>query len=347
MTAPVDEIRYLKRKNLENEALLQKNYLHEIIHHYGVDVEYYRLGLDYFATPSGTAANYTYGESTTSTYETSAPLVILMKVDTDSPLLRKFGIETTTNSEMFVMRQEFEEQFRDKVGIPTSGVFSTQVHADIEGFSGNILGWINDGSLSGMTSANTVVPSGTISGTYTGSFTRSPVAINPLIAKPTYYTARSVAGTLTGTVTGTIDASGNGTMDGTVSGILSYYATSGAVNGNPNWGIAPQVGDFFRLVEFDMAVGNYEEYEITEVLDKDLTNQGLNVHLHRYLWRCAVVRRDPSHETVSSDAQQELFTPNYLEENTWSEIRSNEIFDYANSIDSIDGENSDLVYGGM
>jgi len=346
MTAPIDELRYLKRKNLENEALLQKNYFYEIIHHFGIDVDYFRLKLDYFASPSGLYANYTWGESTTSVYEVSAPLVVFMKVDNDSPLLRKFGIETTTNSEIFVMRQDFEEALRDKVGVPASGTFSTIVQGTITNYSGLLSGSIDSGELSGITSANTTVISGDISGAYSSTFTRTPVDLNPYIYKSIQYRTREVNGNMIGTVSGTIDASGNGFLSGNVSGDLAYYSVSGAVNGNAKWGIAPQVGDFFRLVEFDSSVGNYEEYEITEVLDKELTNQGLNPHLHRYIWRCTITRRDPSHETVdASTVQEEDFTPNYLQENTWSEIRSNEIFDYTNRVDSIDGENSSDIYG--
>lgn len=346
MPSPIDEIRYLKRRNLENESLLQKNYFYEIIHHYGIDVDYYRLKLDYYASPSGLYANYTYGESTTSVYEVSAPLVVFMKVDNDSPLLRKFGIETTVNSEIFVMRQDFEEALRDKVGAPASGIFSTLVSGNIVNFSGLLSGEINSGELSGVISANTTVAlTGDISGTYGGSFTRSPVPLNPWIAKPIYYRSREVNGNLSGTLSGSIDASGNGVLSGNVSGYLAYYSVTGAVDGNSNWGIAPQVGDFFRLNEFDTTVSNFEEYEITEVLDKELTNQGLNPHLHRYIWRCSVVRRDPSHETVTGSLQEEAFSPNYLNHNTWSEIRSNEIFDYTNRIDSVDGENSSDIYG--
>ena len=136
MAGPIDEIHYLKRRNLKHESLLQKNYYREIIHHFGVPVDYFRLKLDYFASPSGMYANYTYGESTTSVYEVSAPMYVFMTVEDDSPILRRFGIETTVNAEINMMRQDFEEQFRDIVGIPTSGTFSTLVTADISNFSG-------------------------------------------------------------------------------------------------------------------------------------------------------------------------------------------------------------------
>lgn len=329
-TSPLSEVRYLKRKNLENEALLQKGYFREIIYHYGMDVEYYRLALDYYATPSGLMANYVYGESPTSTYEVSADLVAFVSIEQDNPMLKQFGIESSVNSELYVMRQDFEESLRDKVGLPTTGIFTSTIYGDIADFSGLLTGTVVGGELSGVTSATTVVPSGSISGTFSSVFTRYPVAVNPTIVRPMFFTDRTVNGTMAGTVSGTIDASGNGIISGTASGVLTYFSSAQCVSGKTVWGIAPQVGDFIRLKEFDSDVNNYEEYEVTQVNDKDLSPHGLNPHVKRYLWRCGIVRRDPSNEIVSaSSIQKEAFSPVMTEWNTVQEVRSNMIFDYA------------------
>lgn len=347
MPVSINEIRYLKRKNLKHEAFLQKNYFREIINHYGIDVNYFRLKMEWYASPSGVYSNYTYGENTTSVYEVSAPMVVFMKVDDDSPILRRFGIETTVNAEIYMMRQDFTEQFRDIVGIPTTGNFSTPISADISNFSGLISGEIIGNTLSGITSAWTTVPSGTISANYSAGFTRYPVAVNPDIARKIYFREREVNGTLDGTISGTVDLSGNGFISGTVSGLLNYFSPAYSLSGNSDWGIAPQVGDFFRLDEFDSDVSNYEEYEVTEVLDKQLTPIGLNPHLKRYIWRCTVVRRDPSNEIVEGSTQEEAFTPDYLEYNNWNQIVSDDIFNYDTEIiDPIDGTGSDSTYGG-
>lgn len=346
MPAPITTLRYLKRENLQNEAQLQKGYFREIIHSYGVDVQYFRLSTDYFESPSGIYSNYTYGESTCSPYTLSASMIVFMNVNDDSPMLRKFGIETATNAEIYFMKEDFTEQFRDIIGTPTSAIFSTIVSADISNFSGILAGEIIGNDLSGITSAYTEVPSGVISGIYSSTFDRYPKPVVPLIAISPSYTDRIVLGDLTGIITGEIDLSGNGYMNGNVSGLLQYFV-SPARNSGPNWKIAPQVGDFIRLSEFDEEELNFFEYEITEVLDKDLTPNGVNPHIKRYIWKCSIVRRDPSNEIVSGTLQEEKNTPHFIDENNWHEIKSNRIFDYSNTIDNIDKQNElDSVYGG-
>ena len=345
MSAPISKLRYMKRENLQSEAQLQKGYLREMIHSYGIDVQYFRLATDYFEAPTGIYSNYTYGETTCSPYTLSADMIVYMNVNDDSPMLRKFGIETATNAEVYFMKEDFTEQFRDIIGTPTSGIFSTLVTADIENFSCILEGSVIGYDLSGITSAYTQVPSGEISGIYTADFKRYPKPVVPLIAISPGYTDRIVVGDMSGPITGSIDISGNGYMEGEVTGLLQYF-TSPALNAGPNWRIAPQVGDFVRLSEFDDEELNFFEYEITEVLDKDLTPNGVNPHIKRYLWKCSIVRRDPSAEDISGTLQQEQNTPNYIEENTWHEIKSNEIFDYSNPVDTVDKEDSDSIYGG-
>jgi len=345
MTAPVTKIRYLKRQNLENEARLQKGYYDELIQHFGVDVAYFRLGLDYYGSPSGLYANYTYGESTTSPYNLSAEMVVYLKVNDDTPILRQLGIETTMDAEIYFTKERFTEQFRDLIGTPTSANISTDLVSNISNFTGYISGDVINSDISGITSAYTTVPSGTISGAYSSDFTRYPKPLNADLKVSYNFTDRQVLGDIDGSVSGTIDASGNGTLGGTATGDLNYFVGP-AVSAGPHWGIAPQVGDFFRMLEFDMDETNYFEYEVTDVLDKELTPQGLNPHLHRYVWRCTIVRRDPSLEVVEGTLQEEQNTPTYLDHNVWDEIISDEIFDYTNAVDSVDGTDSDNAYGG-
>ena len=42
------ELRYLKRKNLEQEARIVGNYYRDIIHSYGIDCTYYKLDTSKF-----------------------------------------------------------------------------------------------------------------------------------------------------------------------------------------------------------------------------------------------------------------------------------------------------------
>lgn len=84
------------------------------------------------------------------------------------------------------------------------------------------------------------------------------------------------------------------------------------IENSPTWQIAPQVGDYFK-----MKVGEIEEeYEITQVIDRILTNQnGINPFLGKYVFQCSAVRRAPSHEdydnkkdyTPGNDVLEELY----------------------------------------
>lgn len=58
--------------------------------------------------------------------------------------------------------------------------------------------------------------------------------------------------------------------------------------------IRPDVGDIVALDFPDE--NNREKYEITECLDKQLTQDGLNPLLHKYIWKCKARRYINSHE---------------------------------------------------
>lgn len=342
----IDKIQYSYRANLENEQKLQAGYFRECINHYGIPVTYFRYQTDFFASPSGTSCNYTYGETPVSNYTVSGDFNIYMNIQEDNPFLKKFGMSTAVNSEIYFMRDEFEEEFRDKLGTPTTNIFTSYISGNVINNECILSGNIVNNDLSGYTSAYTSVPTGSITGDFGFTFIRYPKKYNDQIAYSPSFTERYVNGTLTGNLSGLVDISGNGIIAGYVSGALNYYNNI-AVGNNPNFKIAPQPGDFIRLKEFDIDVDNNEEYEITEVMDKNLSPNGINPLLKRYIWKCSITRRMPSHENVIGTTQQEKFTPNLSVYNNWSEIVSNDrIFDYNNNIDNIDNKsNKNNVYG--
>ena len=53
MQSKVPELRYLNRKNLDQEAKLIGNWYRDIIRSYGVDVNYYKLNTDVFGDYKG------------------------------------------------------------------------------------------------------------------------------------------------------------------------------------------------------------------------------------------------------------------------------------------------------
>jgi hypothetical protein len=233
---------------------------------------------------------------------------------------------------------------------------STILSGNVSSGSGIIRGDVINSDLSGYTSAEVSFgSSGDVSGIFTGTYTRYPKPHVDYFYKTEAYSERVVNGTLSGTYVGSLDGNLSGTLSGFAAGDLSYFVdTSTNDYEGPNWKIAPKVGDFFRL---DFHDDNHEEYEITELIDRNLQIDGINPLLQKYVWRMACVRRDPSYEDVigtdgnlnpdipgGGGEKEEEFTRNKFESNEWIEDASNDILDYSSTY--IDGElNCDDIYG--
>jgi len=345
MAQGITNLRYIKRRSLKHEQNIQKEYFREIVHSYGIDLAYFRKYLDFYHSPSG-VANYTYGEDSTATYYLSGDMVCYMEMLGDSFLLSKFGIETDGDCAVYFMIDDFNEQFRDQIGVTISTHFSTDLYSTITSSTALLTGFLQGDGLSGEVSVN-VAPAA--SGNFIQGVSESiniyPNAVNPDVKAPSYYDygQYSSTGFLTGNLTGFTNLSGDGFVSGTVQGDV-LHTTKPAELRNITWeDISPQVGDFFRI-DFDET--NKEEYEISRVHNRNLQTDGLNPLLGSYIWKCDCVRRDPSYEEVIGTVQEEKNTTSKIEQNQWGDDISDEIFDYDDTpVDSIDGVNSDSVYG--
>ena len=344
---PITELRFLKKANVEATQKLFKNYYHDLIHSYGIDVVYFRKDLSFYEVPSG-LADYTYGEDTTSTYFLSANMVIFQEQVGDAFLLNKFGIDTNADATIYMTLDDFTEQFRSKIGTPASAFVVAPMEGYVYSNEAVLSAQVFTADMSGMTSSSfTASTSGTYAVPYSGTVNPFQLPVNADIKNVTYYDYgnRKMAGTMRGEVTVTVDASGNGSYSGECSGELAYFVKP-AVNAGPFWDIAPQVGDFFRLFYPD---GTEEDYEITQVADRDLMADGLNPLMSKYIWKCNATRRDPSYEegpdkTVAS-AEENTTSTLDLETNR-NEVVSDQIFDYTTeAVDTTDGPGSDDVYG--
>jgi hypothetical protein len=343
--AGITDLRYIRRRNLAHEQNIQKEYFREIVHSYGIDLAYFRKYLDFYHSPSG-VANYTYGEDSTASYYLSADMVCYMEMMGDSFLLSKFGIETDGDCAIYFTIDDFNEQFRDTIGVEISTHFSADLYSDINTSTALLTGVVEGDGLSGEVRVNVApVASGGFIQSVSEPIIIYPNAVNPDVKGPAYYDYGQYdsTGFLTGILTGYTNISGDGFVSGRVEGDV-LHTTKPAELRNITWtDISPQVGDFFRI---DFEETNQEEYEITRVHDRNLQTDGLNPLLGKYIWRCDCVRRDPSYEDVIGDVQEEALTTSKIEQNTWHEDVSNEIFDYDNTpVDEVDGTNSDAVYG--
>jgi len=378
----INDIRYLKRNRIVAEQQLQSSWYRELIHSYGIDASYFRQDFDAFTSTTPTSAkNYDpiYGEQTSLSYWLSAEIVVYMEALGDQALLNKLGIETNGDFDAYILIDDFSEQFRDLVGVSATDEFITSLSGDINFGVGLLSGEVSNDDLNGYTSAYVNFDlvtsgylsggisgeiSGVVSGIYNADYTRHPRLYSDYIYKSGSYSDRAVLGSVSGILSGNINTNWNGTAIGAASGILGYYVDDSKDGGGNNWCISPKVGDFFRLDFYSEEGGsvrdNHEEYEITQVVDRNLQVDGLNPLLSKYVWQMACVRRDPSYEDVigasdnlnpnldgTNGQKEEEFTTDKEFHNDRIEDASNEIFDYSEDIiDEWHGLNSDAIYGG-
>lgn len=81
-----------------------------------------------------------------------------------------------------------------------------------------------------------------------------------------------------------------------------------------------------------------EQYEITEATDKQLTNDGINAFLHKYVWRCKARRYINTYEDMEPNEANEQLEEQMKYDASAKEEITKDISVYPN------GE--DKVYGG-
>ena len=92
------EVRYLKRKSLEQESRIIGNALRDQIRQYGVDCTYYKLNTDSYVNfkdiiDQNTVLRRAYGYKTLPDYNLSTHMITYADVQQDIFLLNKIGIK--------------------------------------------------------------------------------------------------------------------------------------------------------------------------------------------------------------------------------------------------------------
>lgn len=124
------------------------------------------------------------------------------------------------------------------------------------------------------------------------------------------------------------------TFNGLASGTVLFYDLSKI--GKYIEKIHPEVGD---IVEIDFPdKENKEQYEITESLDKQMTQDGINPLLHKYIWKCKARRYVNTYEIIDTNEANERLE----EQSKYDKIVSDEI---AAKI-SLYTDGEDKAYGG-
>ncbi len=383
---PITSLRYQRNENLAPQREIMRGYFREIIHSHGEEALYLKRDIRFFDEALRDKANLVYGEDPTSKYSLAKPMLVYIEQSQDNMFLSHFGFETDGSSTGYIMIDDFYDNFKNDVGVPSQFTFDTGVDVLLDtnidrrdgtvivnGISSTILsGLVVEGEyLAGFNLKGDRDLEGTI--TFSGNSMTDLVnerilsklirVHNPYIKSPlfrnddaTFNDEFADFGALVGVINSTVDIDGNGTFTVEIDYIESFTYWKNVMEGTANrWEVAPVIGDIIRLAYYEghdneatFEGKNNEEYEITKVTDNDKTTGGLNPLLDTYVWKCSLVRRDPSHEEVTATGQQlEPYTPLNEVQNIFAEAAADNELDYETEvIDEHDGVNSDDIYGG-
>lgn len=296
-----EELRYIKNEALVQERALMANYYKDLIDSYGVDVIYIKR--DQFFETSGINSDIIYGHQQSPKYSLSSNMISFMEVDNAIMSILDIGNTPVDEVTFYFGLTDFAVRFSNELSqfkeYPidiivgdcrlTKTVLSGHFTSDV--VSGNYLYNIS-GTIpaSGITSeVSAIIP--------VENIPKLDIAANP-------YIYQSFVSTIQGGYALPrlmINISKKPCKyEYTLSGGVLYSSLELASKFSNK--IKPIAGDVIRIdfPNVDLYVGQCEEYEITEVVDrKPTSSDGINPLLGRYIWKCKTKRRIPSYEKLN------------------------------------------------
>lgn len=367
----LSELRYINRENLEQEARIIGNYYREIIRSYGVDCSYYKLKTDYFENykdilDQNTLLRRAYGYDETPDYSISARMITYMEVESDALQLNRFGQMPNTDANFYFDANDFAIALASQLGqYKEYKIDETEVVMEVpavkDGYWETTEGqkhWLSDEVLpynlglgyrerftcdvmSGMLSCEIksyeLGKEQTVACDpyeHTEFFVNTPV--NEYVLKSFDYHQKSDGYLysllfLTFTVN---ELDGKWILKGRLHGSVLFYDTNQI--GKYMEKIHPDVGDIVTI-DFPGA-DKREQYEITEAYDRNMTPDGVNPLLHKYIWRCHGRRYVNSQENMERNESNERLDERLDFNSVLDEQVTRKISKY--------DDNEDAVYGG-
>lgn len=117
----LDEIRYLKRQNLEEEAKMVGNMYRDIIRQYGIDCNYYKIKLPYLEKfkkiiDDNVLILHAYGQDSNPDYSVSSDMLTYMEVENDVFQLNKYGVIPNMDVNFYFDSKDFACALAYKLG---------------------------------------------------------------------------------------------------------------------------------------------------------------------------------------------------------------------------------------
>ena len=364
------EVRYLKRKNLEEESKIIGNALRDQIRQYGIDCMYYKLDTsDYInfkdVIDQNTLLRRAYGYNTNPDYSLSVHMIAYADMQQDVFLLNKIGMNPNVELDFYFDRIDFACALAPKCGqlkeyqIDEEDIFcEVPDNDDLSAFPFDLsVGGISPRYTCGMLSGRFKAEISSYE--YGEEYTMMCFPYQHTSFKVEFPANDDLYLSLKHTIenddyletlillTYRVEKVDRG--DG-----LSVNLLSGYVHGSVLFYDISQIGKYVSLihpsvgdiVEIDFPDDqNREKYEITDCFDRQLTQDGINPLLHKYVWKCKARRyinsfEDNTPQTEADDRVEEM----HRYENTVD----SKISEHISMYDELsNGITEDAVYGGM
>ena len=350
------ELRYIRRQNLEEESRIIGNYYRDLIRSYGVDVRYYKISVPYpdeFSTTvnQNTLLLNAYGYDDHPDWSISCNMISYMEVDNDIFNLNKFGAMPTTDVTFYFDSIDYACALAPQLGrlreykiepqnftIEAANAHEVETLKIERLFKSEILSGKVLFDFSFIEEAEVGSPF-----TMWGEVTEHtpPVILfkaNEDIYKSFNYRltdgdCEDIRIQLTATITRM--PTGKYMVNCQTRGAVLFHDLS--LVGKYALEITPTAGDTVTI-DFPNEESR-EKFEITSCTDRQLTTDGLNPLLHRYIWKCRAKRLVQAEEgfpeqSVAEDILKEKIEAGMVAmENITEQI-------------SVYPDDQDMVYGG-
>lgn len=350
------ELRYIRRKELSEEAKVIGNYYRDIIRSYGIDCHYFKMKvpemeLFHQIIDQNNLLLNAYGYNDHPCYKISADMITYMEVENDIFNLNKFGIVPTTDVNFYFDSTDFAIALAEKVGqlkeykikpktltaeidISCSKCLCISTDFESEIMSGKICFNLDECQFTDISNTMTVIGCPFEYSKPTIVFPTNEYLYKCFNYKLSSDSFNELLAFLDFNITPTSNRH-KFIISGNVYGGILFKDLE--IVGKYSEFITPQVGDVVTIDFPDEH--NREQYEITECTDKQLTNDGINPLLHTYVWKCKAKR--------FIDAENNLPEKNLANEKINEKLDLNKVAnDLVSQKVSIYENEEDKVYGG-
>ena len=331
----IDELRYIKRQNLEQEARVVGNYYRDLIRSYGIDCRYWKLNTSEFINFKGIIDENArllraYGCNVNPCYNCSADMITYMEVQTDILQLQKWGLNPSMDVTFYFDSMDFACWLATKCGqLKEYPIEETDIYCEVPECTSAFVE--HDGEKVWLSSYefpyelglgwNQFYKCDMLSGKFQAILTgydpenldqEYTMVCDPYehvdfnvkfpVNKDLYRSMKHVIENddyletllyLTYKIKKVkVGATEDGSeqfkfyLVGKLHGSVLFYDTDAL--GKYAEMIHPMVGD---VVEIDFPDDkSREKYEITECFDRQISQDGINPLLHKYIWKCKARR---------------------------------------------------------